>query len=325
MPPNTSHSNEHPTISVIIPVFNREDTIEACLESIFSQTLSPHEIILVDDGSTDRSAEVAEKWVRSQRSPIRYQCIHQENHGKSAALNTGVAVATCEWIAFNDSDDLWLPHKLAAQFELLSRQPETRICVSDSRFANDTSRTETNFQIRGFDKLLGRSRHLPGTYRILAQNPNGIFMQSLVAHRSCIEKVFPLDPTLRVAQDIDMIFRLSLKSDFSFHLDPLVEIDRTPTRNIGLTKQHDMKSLYRLKTKENIIKGWLEIDCPKIDEVRSALYRNLSRTQASLGAALQRQGQRVEARHYLRAAWKNHRSLPNLIRCALTCVHRPQK
>ena len=304
-------------LSVIVPVFNRQDTILGCLDSIAGQTLPVSEVILVDDGSTDASVAVIEKWIAAQSSQTSYLLINQQNQGKSAALNAGVVAANNEWIAFNDSDDFWVPHKLEVQFKLLEQERETLVCVSDSHFINDPNLTGTNFQIRGFDKILTKQGRLKDTFQVLAKDPNGIFMQTLIAHRSCIEQVFPLDPSLRVAQDIDLIFRLSLTSDFSFILEPLVEIDRTPNRAEGLTNQYDMKSLYRLRTKERILEQWLKIPDNRLKMIHPLIRHNLANTQNNIAANLAENGDLRQAMYINWQVLKNHRTIKNLVRCVL--------
>jgi glycosyltransferase involved in cell wall biosynthesis len=98
-----------PLISVIIPVFNRERYLAEAIDSVFAQTYAAVELIVVDDGSTDGSASIAQRY-----SPqLRYH--YQSNQGISAARNTGILLATGEYLAFLDSDDLWLPNKLSLQ------------------------------------------------------------------------------------------------------------------------------------------------------------------------------------------------------------------
>lgn len=96
---------------VVIPAYNRAAHLERCLRSVGAQTRPPAEVIVVDDHSTDGTAEVAES--RGARV-IR----HPENRGAAAARNTGVLATTSDWVAFLDSDDEWLPHHLAHMWEL---------------------------------------------------------------------------------------------------------------------------------------------------------------------------------------------------------------
>jgi glycosyltransferase involved in cell wall biosynthesis len=101
-------------ISVIVPVYNGEDFIAAALRSILRQTLAPHEVIVVDDGSTDRSAEIASGF----GPPIRV--LRQANCGTAMATNAGLAEAKGELLAFLDADDLWADEKLALQSSALA-------------------------------------------------------------------------------------------------------------------------------------------------------------------------------------------------------------
>ncbi|MEO8140743.1 MAG: glycosyltransferase [Gemmatimonadota bacterium] len=100
------------TVSVVIPSYNRAGWLPGAVASVLAQTAPPLEILIVDDGSTDNSAEVCAGFP----APVRY--IRQPNAGVSAARNRGIAEAKGEWIALLDSDDLWIPEKLAVQLAL---------------------------------------------------------------------------------------------------------------------------------------------------------------------------------------------------------------
>lgn len=105
----------NPLISVIIPAWNVETTVRDAVESALSQAITPLEVIVVDDGSVDRTADV----IASIDSPL-VRLIRQENRGQSAALNRGVAESRGAYIKFLDADDLLNPHHLASQLEVLS-------------------------------------------------------------------------------------------------------------------------------------------------------------------------------------------------------------
>jgi glycosyltransferase involved in cell wall biosynthesis len=104
MPP----ASAQPFFSVVIPLYNRRDVIQATLQSVLAQTEQDFEIIVVDDGSTDNPAEV----IQALHDP-RIKYLRQENKGASAARNTGIKAAQGHFIAFLDSDDVFLPHHLA--------------------------------------------------------------------------------------------------------------------------------------------------------------------------------------------------------------------
>jgi glycosyltransferase involved in cell wall biosynthesis len=113
-------------ISVIIPAYNAAAYIERALRSVLNQTRPADEIIVVDDGSSDNTADILKKY-QNQIISIR-----QPNAGVSAARNTGIRAATGDWIAFLDADDEWLPEKLRLQCDLLNRHPD--LCWATGNF-----------------------------------------------------------------------------------------------------------------------------------------------------------------------------------------------
>ena len=106
-------------VSVIIPVYNSEKYVEKAICSVIRQAYGNIEIIVIDDGSTDRSSEIIKKLI-SQNSFIRYYQM-EKNSGVAIARNTGIALAKGRYIAFLDSDDMWVPGKLKVQMKLFER------------------------------------------------------------------------------------------------------------------------------------------------------------------------------------------------------------
>src|SRR5712692_851790 len=105
-----------PFVSVVIPTFNRARQVQAALKSVLAQTYREFEVIVVDDGSTDGTGEALQEIISLEGSngkQIRY--FFQPNQGQSAARNQGTEEARGEWVAFLDSDDVWLPEKLEWQ------------------------------------------------------------------------------------------------------------------------------------------------------------------------------------------------------------------
>ena len=109
-------------ISAVIPTYNHASYIASAIESVLSQTVGVDEIIVVDDGSTDETVQVVRRF--SER--IRY--IFQPNAGLSAARNTGIRLATGNWLAFLDADDFWSPNKIELQLVALTQSPEAVLC-----------------------------------------------------------------------------------------------------------------------------------------------------------------------------------------------------
>ena len=127
-----------PQLSVIIPTYNRAALIRKALESVLQQTFSNYEIIVVDDGSTDRTEDHVAQFVAERpAAEDRVRFFFQKNQGKSVALNYGLSEARGEWIAFLDSDDVWLPVKIEEQFRALHQfAPLSEACFTDARFQN---------------------------------------------------------------------------------------------------------------------------------------------------------------------------------------------
>jgi len=115
---NSFMENDYcPLVSVIMPIYNRENTVERAIKSVLEQTYSNLEVILVDDGSKDNTLDILSK-IKDDR--VKLLC-HGSNKGGSAARNTGLKIATGDYIAFLDSDDEWLPQKLEMQINVLSQ------------------------------------------------------------------------------------------------------------------------------------------------------------------------------------------------------------
>jgi GT2 family glycosyltransferase len=108
-------------VSCVIPVFNGERFLGAAIDSVLGQTRQPVEVIVVDDGSSDGTAQVIARYGKRIRS------LRQENAGPAAARNAGLALARGAFVGFLDADDIWLPHKLDRQLDELSRHPDAMI------------------------------------------------------------------------------------------------------------------------------------------------------------------------------------------------------
>jgi glycosyltransferase involved in cell wall biosynthesis len=116
------------SISIIVPAYNVEPFLAETLASIQRQTFRGFEAIVVDDGSTDRTSEIARQFVERD---ARFTLLRQPNAGTAGACNTALRQARCEWIAFLEADDVWLPEKLAAQLDLLKQEPRANLLFTD--------------------------------------------------------------------------------------------------------------------------------------------------------------------------------------------------
>ena len=124
-----------PLVSSIIIFFNAEKFFEEAIESVFSQTYENWELLLADDGSTDRSTAIAQQYAQKYPEKVRYlEHERHQNRGMSATRNFGIRHAKGEFIAFLDADDVWLPHKLEQQVAIMQLQPEAGMIYGKSLY-----------------------------------------------------------------------------------------------------------------------------------------------------------------------------------------------
>jgi len=268
--------NSNPTFSVIIPTYNRAYILECALNSVLAQTYSNYDIIIVDDGSTDGTPDLIQRYISEgggRGGRIRY--VRQEQQGKSVALNTAVKLATGEWIAFLDSDDVWLPDKLEWQVRAIEQfGDKCDACFTDARYTNNPCLQTTAFRRAGkqHKELLGM---ISEPLRFVIDEPHGIHEQTLVVRGNRLREMDGFDPRIRVLEDHDFVFRLAHHvAHFCFVNIPLVDIDRTPNRSIGLIDLF-AKDEIRLQDQQYIYEKWLRIEGLK-DNIRSKIHEYLS-------------------------------------------------
>lgn len=183
-------------VSVIIPTYNHRQFLGAALESVFSQTFTDYEVIVVNDGATDGTTEFLQPFINESR--IRY--FEQTNAGVAAARNRAVAAAKGEYIAFLDDDDVWPMDKLQWQVEFLSNNPEFDLVGGPSKFIDETGAE----QAEGMDLKQGEI-----TYDDLFWGcPFGSPGQTLIRRDAYLE-VGGMNPDLWGTDDYDLYFRLA--------------------------------------------------------------------------------------------------------------------
>ena len=121
-----------PTVSVIMPVHNRHDLVRRSIESVLAQNMTDFELLVIDDCSTDKTAEVVEEFCSDPRVHLHRNL---KNLGPGGARNLGIDLARSRYIAFQDSDDRWFPEKLALQIAALESNQDRRACYCGALFA----------------------------------------------------------------------------------------------------------------------------------------------------------------------------------------------
>jgi len=199
-----------PTISVVIPTYNRARFLGAAVASVRAQTYPCAEIVIVDDGSTDDTFQV----VTALGAGIHY--VKQPNAGPSSARNRGIEEARGDLVAFLDTDDRWLPEKTARQVAILQREPTVALVSTDMAIEDETGLVQvtSNFAHRGLQPLFASldGRPVPDAPRLLLK-VNFINTSAVLARRSVLQAMKGFDPRLRFGEDLELWLRIAARHD----------------------------------------------------------------------------------------------------------------
>ncbi len=211
MPKNTNVE-----VSVIIPTYNRAELLKRSIQSVLNQTYQNFELIIVDDCSDDNTREI----VKSFKDPkIRYYK-HSKNKGPAAARNKGIKHAKGKYIAFQDSDDEWLPEKLEIQIDCF-KNSEKEIGVVYCRAIKKNGKKTDNFPSPKISKADGY------IYPYICRG-NFILMPSAVIKKECLTDTGGFDELFTHMEDWELLIRISKKYNIRFIDVPLVKIHYTP-------------------------------------------------------------------------------------------------
>jgi glycosyltransferase involved in cell wall biosynthesis len=228
------HDPRPMSISVVIPAYNAARFLPETLRSVLAQTLPANEILIVDDGSTDNTADIAESF----GPPV--QVFRRPNARQGASRNFGVSQATGEWIAFLDADDLWDPSKLARQMEELRKHPDADICYT----------ARTKFTQRGDTiQYLGTVPAPPAAEIGDALFQAATFLpSSVVIRRSTFLAMGGFGTTFKITEDWDLWMRL-LHSGVRFASCPepllLYRIHDNNVSGNGITLLEENTAIFR--------------------------------------------------------------------------------
>lgn len=217
-----------PTVSAVITTFNYGRFLPAAIESVLAQTLPPDEIIVVDDGSTDETAEIAARYAGRG---VRY--VYKENGGGSSTRNAGILASNSALIAFLDGDDRWLPRKLERQVEQMMRHPEVAL----------VSGGEWQVDLHGENPYLIERPHIEAARvysKMLVENFIGNTSLAMV-RRSVFDKVGLFDEKVPLGHDWDMWLRIARSYPISVIGEPLIYY----TRHSGSLSAGKIEQRYR--------------------------------------------------------------------------------
>jgi glycosyltransferase involved in cell wall biosynthesis len=224
-----------PLVSAVIPTYNYARYVAGAVESVLAQSFDDLEIVVVDDGSIDETADTLDPFAER----IRY--IRQEHRGLAAARNTGIRVARGPYVAFLDSDDLWLPEKVSVQIARLDGDPAVGLVYGEAALFTETS---------------------PGTatlHSYWAHHPSGKILPWLVrqnvvpsptpmVRRELFDQVGSFDETLSACEDWDMWIRIAQVSEFAY-VDRVLAKYRVHAANMSLDHERMMTNGLRVLEK----------------------------------------------------------------------------
>ncbi len=265
-------------ISVVVPTFDRAGPLQRALESIRCQTLQPLEVIVVDDGSMDGTRSLV------CGSYPEYRYLHQENRGVSSARNLGIRAASGDWIALLDSDDQWLPGRLAAQVALLQREPAL-LCHTDEIWIRNGRRVNPMKKHRKQGGWIFR-HCLPRC----VISPSAVLM-----HRSLLDEVGLFDESLPACEDYDLWLRVCARHPIAFIPQP--QIRKYGGHPDQLSRRHWGMDRFRVRALEKIIHSGVLVG----DDLQAAISMRVEKLGILANGAARR-GRHEEAERYRSAA-----------------------
>jgi glycosyltransferase involved in cell wall biosynthesis len=287
-----------PTVSIVVPTYNREALLPRALDSIVAQTFNDWEIVLVDDGSTDGTEEVAARYADHLKGRLVY--IPQMNRGSSSARNRGIDASRGQYIAFLDSDDEFLPHKLERQLALFDARPDLGLVYSDYAYVD----LDGVYHASAFDTKFRLAQQVPSVaigpglhvcagdlFDVLLR---GYFIATIVG--MVPRKV--LGETIRFAADQayaeEWLFYLQVaRNHHAGFVDEPLCIHHHVEGSLARTDKH-RNTLRHRDLLSAIEDTWDDLTC----EQRKVIRRNLQQTCRQLGYDTHRAGKHREALGY---------------------------
>lgn len=199
-------TRKNPQVGVIIPTFNRAVMLKEAIDSVLSQDFQDFELIVVDDGSTDHTAEI----LNAYRQNITV--LRQPNQGVSSARNAGIKAASGSLVAFLDSDDLWLPQKLSHQVDFFNANPEAQICQTEEIWIRNNVRVNPK---KRHQKLAGMI--FEPSLNLCLVSPSAVMIRA-----SLFKTVGLFDENLPACEDYDLWLRISCRYPVHLIETPLI-------------------------------------------------------------------------------------------------------
>ena len=267
-----------PAVSVVIPSYNRASLLKEAIDSVLSQDFDDFELIVIDDGSTDDTPGLLQSYPN-------ICVVRQDRRGVSAARNAGIRRASGRFLAFLDSDDLWLPGKLSAQIAFFKTHPKAVICQTQEIWIRSGVRVNPKRRHRKYSGMI-----FDRSVELCLVSPSAVMLE-----RGLLDEVGWFDESLPACEDYDFWLRIAWR--FPIHLisTPLVIKRGGHADQLSRAAGLDRFRIYALKkVLENPPEGALT------REQRRAAVEALSNKCVVYARGCLKRGRVDEARHYLR-------------------------
>lgn len=276
------------SVDVIIPAYNTAKYLAAALDSVMAQTFDDWRILLVDDGSTDNTAEVVAPYLDRLGPKIKY--IRQENRGLPAARNTAIRASDAELLALLDADDVWLPNRLADSVAAMAQRPQAGLAYGLVTLIDSEGKTGTTFA--GNPKFV-EGNIAPQIYMRKVELP----CPTITFRRSAVDEAGMFDETMRATEDRDLWLRIALKYEVAF-VPKVLAYYRISSSSMSADPQRMLQAQLRFIRKHYGAKGcgW-------------------SARQVAFARAYKQRAEAFSRQHRHRAAFLS--SLPALALCPL--------
>jgi len=273
------------TVSVIIPAYNAAQFIDEALESALKQTFQEFEIIVIDDGSKDRTKEIVQCYI--QKFPDKIKYFYQQNGGVGKARNNGIREAQGEYIAFLDADDQWFPEKLELQMTYFEKNPNIDFLYSNAVIVDENSNDLNRLYVKKHEFKISFERML----RSLIHR-DFIPVSSIMTKRAVLKELGGYDETLKFSENYHLILRIAEK----FKMGSQCEI--TMKYRVSPNNQSSHKELVN-RTDIDILKQFVKRNKNMSADIQQMVQKRLARAHYQLGYELFAQNHFIEARKEL--------------------------
>ncbi|MHC4818252.1 MAG: glycosyltransferase family 2 protein [Planctomycetota bacterium] len=291
-----------PRVTVILPTFNRRELVTEAIESVRRQTYGDFELVVVDDGSTDGTAETIRERFGDE---ARLRLVRQENRGVSDARNRGIELSRGELIGFLDSDDLYLPRNLEAQVAALDARPDAHMVTCDARCEGGALNAPTVFAQPHRQAATSLAAMFRGAWGL----PSCMLLRREPAAR------LRFDPSYTFGGDTEFLFRFHRAGYLCFENPEILSVYRRHAE-AQLSKEEGRTQLTHIRVMETYL-----ADSPFPDDTRFEIHRRKARYLAQ-------RGRWREARPHCWAWWKrrpgSRRAWAHLARSLLSRSQGPR-